>query len=151
MFASENTFDAQSGLPRSEQRYKRDFESYSSGQTTAPPLVNPQQPDPEENPSVGNPPVTPQRRFVTPKIPSQSESQPSPSTPATGQTAPANPSPSTSYPPPNPPRNPMAHLADDIKLPIFKGTGSEDPEQFWFLCEAVWNVKKITDPDVRAA
>ena len=44
----------------------------------------------------------------------------------------------------------MAHLFDDIKLPIFKGTGSEDPEQFWFLCEAVWNAKKITDPDVRA-
>ena len=45
----------------------------------------------------------------------------------------------------------MAHLVDDIKLPIFKGTRSEDPEQFWFLCEAVWNAKKITDPDVRAA
>ena len=43
----------------------------------------------------------------------------------------------------------MAHLADDIKLPIFKGTGSEDLEQFWFLCEAVWNAKNITDRDVR--
>ena len=45
----------------------------------------------------------------------------------------------------------MAHLTDDIKLPVFKGTRSEDLEQFWFLCEAVWNAKKITDPDVRAA
>ena len=45
----------------------------------------------------------------------------------------------------------MAHLDDDIKLPIFKGTGSEDPEQFWFLCEAVWNAKSITDLDVRTA
>ena len=44
----------------------------------------------------------------------------------------------------------MAHLVDDIKLPIFTGTGSKDLEQFWFLCEAVWNAKKITDPDVRA-
>ena len=43
----------------------------------------------------------------------------------------------------------MAHMHDDIKLPVFKGTGSEDPEQFWFLCEAVWNAKKITDPAVR--
>ena len=45
----------------------------------------------------------------------------------------------------------MAHLTDDIKLPVFKGTRSEDPEQFWFLCEAVWNAKQITDPDVKCA
>ena len=38
-----------------------------------------------------------------------------------------------------------------VNLPIFKGTGSEDPEQFWFLCEAVWNAKNITDLDVRTA
>ena len=43
----------------------------------------------------------------------------------------------------------MAHLADDIKFPIFKGMGSEYPEQFWFLCEVVWNAKNITDLDVR--
>ena len=43
----------------------------------------------------------------------------------------------------------MAHVHDDIKLPVFKGTGSEDPEQFWFLCEAVWTAKNITDIDVR--
>ena len=144
MFASENIFDAQSGLPRSEQRYKRNFESYSSGQATAFPLVNPPQPDPEENP-----PVTPQRRFVTPKVRSQCDRQPSPSIPATGQSAPVNPPPSTSCPPPNPPRTTMAHLDDDIQLPIFKGTGSEDPEQFWFLCEAIWNTKSITDLDMR--
>ena len=33
------------------------------------------------------------------------------------------------------------NMADDIKLPIFRGTGLEDPEQQWFLCKAVWNVK----------
>ena len=130
MFTSENIFDVQSGLPQSEKRYKRDFESYSSGQNTVLSPVNPPQPDPEENPSVGNPPVTPQRRFVTPKVQSQCDRQPSPSIPAIGQSAPVNPPPSTSCPPPNPPRTTMAHLADDIKLPIFKGTGSEDPEQF---------------------
>ena len=43
----------------------------------------------------------------------------------------------------------MAHVHDDIKLPIFKGTGSKDLEQFWFLCEAVWTAKNITDIDVR--
>ena len=43
----------------------------------------------------------------------------------------------------------MAHVNDDIKLPIFKGTGSEDPEQFWFLCEAVWTAKNIMDQNTR--
>ena len=146
MFARENTFDAQSGLSQSEQRYKRNFESYSSGQTTALPPDSPSQSDPE-----GHPPVTPQRRFVTPKVQSQCDRKPSLSILATGQSAPVNPPPSMSCPPPNPPRTTMAHLADDIKLPIFNEMGSEDPEQFWFLCEAVWNAKSITDLDVRTA
>ena len=34
-----------------------------------------------------------------------------------------------------PTTNTMA--GDDIKLPIFNGNGLEDPEQHWFLCEAV--------------
>ena len=39
----------------------------------------------------------------------------------------------------NPPhRNKMG---DDMKLPTFKGTGAEDPEHHWFLCEAVWTIK----------
>ena len=45
----------------------------------------------------------------------------------------------------------MAHMNDDIKLPVFKGTGSEDLEQFWFLCEAVWTAKNITDQDTKRA
>ena len=45
----------------------------------------------------------------------------------------------------------MAHVNDDIKLPVFKGTGSEDPEQFWFLCEAVWTAKNIMDQNTRRA
>ena len=32
-----------------------------------------------------------------------------------------------------------------MKLPTFKGTGAEDPEQHWFLCEAVWTIKQIQD------
>ena len=36
-------------------------------------------------------------------------------------------------------------MGDDMKLPIFKGTGAEDPEQHWFLCEAVWTIKAIND------
>ena len=45
----------------------------------------------------------------------------------------------------------MAHMNDDIKLLVLKGTGSEDPEQFWFLCKAVWTAKNIMDQDIRRA
>jgi hypothetical protein len=27
-------------------------------------------------------------------------------------------------------------MADEMRLPIFRGDGSEDPDQHWFLCEA---------------
>ena len=43
----------------------------------------------------------------------------------------------------NPPRR--NRMGDDMKLPTFKGTGEEDPEQHWFLCEAVWTIKQIQD------
>ena len=43
----------------------------------------------------------------------------------------------------------MAHLHDDIKLPVFKGIGSEDPKQLWFLCEAVWTAKNFIDQDTK--
>ena len=45
----------------------------------------------------------------------------------------------------------MAHVNDDIKLPVLKGTGSEDPGQFWFLCEAFWTAKNIMDQNTRRA
>ena len=147
MFASENTFDEQSGLLRSGKRYKRDFGSYSQGQHTKYPPVNPTELEPEETPSVGNPPVTPQRRPIILENPLQSESNPSMSIPVAGQSTPVSYPPPTTSPPP--PRSAMAHMNDDIKLPIFKGTGSEDPEQFWFLCEAVWTAKNITDQDTK--
>ena len=149
MFVSDNTPAMHSSLPQSGKGYKRDFESYSLGQDTTPSPINSEDSDLEDNPSFGNPLVTPQRSSINPKIPLQFDSQPSPCIPATGQSAPVNPLPSTPCPPPNPPRTAMAHLVDDIKLPIFKGTGSKDPKQFWFLCEAVWNAKNITDLDVR--
>ena len=146
MFACDNTFAEQSGLLRSGKRYKRDFDSYSLGQATVSSPVNP-----EESDSEGNPPVTPQRSSVTLEIPSQSINQPSPSILVAGQSTPVNPPPSNSCPHPNPNRSTMAHLADDIKLPVFKGSGSEDPKQFLFLCEAVWTAKNITDPADRSA
>lgn len=42
-------------------------------------------------------------------------------------------------------------MADERRLPIFKGDGSGDPDQHWFLCEAVWSIKQVTDEDVKRA
>ena len=42
-------------------------------------------------------------------------------------------------------------MGDDIKLPIFRGTGAEDPDQHFFLFEAVWNIKQVhSDDNMRA-
>ena len=36
----------------------------------------------------------------------------------------------------------------DAKLPLFHGNGTDNPEQYWFLCEAVWTVKQTMDDEV---
>ena len=64
MFGSESDFDEQSGLLRSGKRYKRNLESYTLGQNTE---YTPEDPESEETPFVRNPPITPQRRSVTPE------------------------------------------------------------------------------------
>ena len=126
MFGSESDFDEPSGLLRSGKRYKINIGSYALGQSTEYTQLSPEYSKSKETPSIRNPPITPQRRSVIPENLSQSSSNPSPSNPVAGQST-------------------MAHMNDDIKLPVFKGTGSEDPEQFWFLCEAVWTAKNIMD------
>ena len=40
---------------------------------------------------------------------------------------------------------------NDIKLQIFNGNGLEDPEQHWFLCEAVWKVRQVQDESIKRA
>jgi hypothetical protein len=40
-------------------------------------------------------------------------------------------------------------MADDMRLPIFRGDGSEDLDQHWLLCEAVWNIKNVIDEAVK--
>jgi hypothetical protein len=40
-------------------------------------------------------------------------------------------------------------MADEMRLPIFRGDGSEDPDQHWFLCEAVWSIKQANDEVVK--
>ena len=38
---------------------------------------------------------------------------------------------------------------DDVKLPLFHGNGTNVPEQYQFLCEAVWTIRQTTDDDVK--
>ena len=47
----------------------------------------------------------------------------------------------------NPNTNPMA--ATDVWLPTFNGNGMEDPEQHWFLYEAVWMVHLVRGVDIK--
>ena len=39
----------------------------------------------------------------------------------------------------------------DIRLPTFNGNGPEDPEQHWFICEAVWMVCLVQNVDLKKA
>jgi len=39
----------------------------------------------------------------------------------------------------------------EIKLPLFYVNESEDPQQHWFLCEALWRVKHVIDEDMKVA
>ena len=40
-------------------------------------------------------------------------------------------------------------VGDDTKLPLFHGNETDDPEQYWFLCEVVQTVKQATYDDVK--
>jgi hypothetical protein len=40
-------------------------------------------------------------------------------------------------------------MVDEMRLPIFRGDGSEDPDQHCFLCEAVWNIKNFANKVVK--
>ena len=42
-------------------------------------------------------------------------------------------------------------MGDDIKLRVFWGTGIEDPDQHFFLCEVVWNIKQVHNDDTKRA
>ena len=40
-------------------------------------------------------------------------------------------------------------VGDEMKLPMFHGNGIDDPEQYWFLCEAVQIARQIVDDDIK--
>lgn len=68
--------------------------------------------------------------------------------PVVNQTPPRGQGPSSPQQSQTPRRN---RMGDDMKLPVFKGTCLEDPEQHWFLCEVVWSVKQVIDDDIKMA
>jgi hypothetical protein len=55
----------------------------------------------------------------------------------------------TSSPPHTQTRNLGRSMADEMRLPIFRGDGSKDPDQHWLLCDAIWNIKNFTDEVVK--
>jgi hypothetical protein len=42
-------------------------------------------------------------------------------------------------------------MVDEMRLPIFRGDRSEDPDQHWFLCKAVWSINKVNEEAVKRA
>ena len=40
-------------------------------------------------------------------------------------------------------------MADEMRLPIFRGDGFEDPDHHCFLCEAIWIIKQVTNEVVK--
>jgi hypothetical protein len=40
-------------------------------------------------------------------------------------------------------------MEDEMRLPIFRGDGYEDPDHHLFLCEAIWNIKNVIDEVVK--
>ena len=53
------------------------------------------------------------------------------------------PSPPTSPIPPPPPLR--FSMEKTVKLPLFKGLGNEDLDQFWFVVRAVWEARDVTN------
>jgi hypothetical protein len=39
----------------------------------------------------------------------------------------------------------MVNQDSTLRLPVFHGMGKDDAEQHWFMCEAIWFVKRIID------
>ena len=50
---------------------------------------------------------------------------------------------------PQPPRT--NRMGDDMKLLVFKGSGLQDHEQYWFLCDAMWSVKQVVYDAIKMA
>ena len=42
-------------------------------------------------------------------------------------------------------------MASVIKLPVFRGVGNEDPDQFWFMVKDVWEAQGVVDDNIKKA
>jgi hypothetical protein len=42
-------------------------------------------------------------------------------------------------------------MADEMRLPTFRGDGYEDPHQHWFLCETIWSINQVTNEAIKRA
>ena len=40
-------------------------------------------------------------------------------------------------------------MEDEMRLPIFRGDGSEYPDQHWFLCKVLWSIKQVNDEAIK--
>jgi len=40
-------------------------------------------------------------------------------------------------------------MASTIKLPVFRGVGKKDPDQFWFVVRAVWEAHGVIDDNIK--
>lgn len=54
-------------------------------------------------------------------------------------------------PPLPPPPTPSFNMENTMKLPVFKGVGTEDLEQFWFVADTVWMAQQITNDNMKKA
>ena len=94
-----------------------------------------------------------EHNYITPTISPETRSRVS----SPGRTSNSdNTSPETSAPEGTPQLNPTPENLNanimaktDVWLPTFNGNGTEDPEQHWFLCEAVWMVCLVYNSDIK--
>lgn len=53
------------------------------------------------------------------------------------------------YSPTPPPPTPQFNMASAIKLPVFRGVGNEDRDQFWFVVKVVWEEQGVMDDNIK--
>ena len=92
-------------------------------------------------------PYTPQKQTGTQSNPVGTSSSSSQTVPTTATSPSATPPSGSSTKNQHPPRR--NRMEDDMKLPIFKGTGAQDLEQHWYLCEAMWTIRSINDDTIK--
>ena len=135
------------GRTRSGKKYKVDFRSPifedSSNNTRQQSYSN------TERIEGGIPyhPYTPQKTTGTQNNPVETPYSSSPTAHTTTTSPTSTPPSGSNTANQHPPRR--NRMGDDMKLPTFKGTGAEDPEQHWFLCEVVWTIKGIQDDNTK--